>query len=1564
MNITDLLDRNRRELLDLSTRNRLLAVPLEARTARLVRVVDELSREVYRILVEEKRSMSFVPGREGSEEDPPELSQPEAADDAGEVARRHRDSRLQTDLSPGGLQARLLDLHRDARTTLEEQGVNILYLAVGHLKWFESEESEVARYAPLVLIPVSLARASAGEKFELRWSAEDLQPNLCLEAKLKADFGLELPTFEAGEDWSPANYFEEIRQAVKQQERWQIQGDTMVLGFFSFAKLLMFRDLDSATWPTPEQLTGHPLLQGLLQDGFPHDNQAVPEGESLDARIPVERLDHVVDADSSQTLAIEAVRAGRSLVIQGPPGTGKSQSITNIITTAVQDGKKVLFVAEKQAALEVVKRRLENAGLGPLCLELHSTKASKKAVLEELGKTLDLGRPKERDLKREFSRLATLRETLNQHCEGLHRPLAGVDTTPFEIMGRLALFGPERTAEAAEMLPEAAKWSAVDRQARRDLVGQIAERWGQFSETARRAWKGCRRESFLNFDLPPIHERIRMLAARLQSLQPAIEVVAGDLGLIIPTDLAWGRAMSDLAKVATQPPDLDAESPVQAVWWQERERLLELLAAGQAWQKIWGEVGGWLLEEGWERDLNGAKRCIERLGSKWWRWFAKDYRAALKSVREVLRVNLPGRFEDRVAMLERLIGAREMREAMRAQAPLGRSALGRQWLEEKTDWEALARKLEWMEELYRLGAGPEVLQRLAERQCFAALRESSPALEDHLLAVRETMGAVCRDLALDCPESFGVKSVESVPLDAWREKLGWMNESAGELHLWATYSRQRQRALVLGLKRVLESMENGGMSAGVLEVFDAACLMSLWREVERQRPRIASFDGLEHNGRVREFRELDQARLQLARYQVLGKHHAGLPSMEGAVGAVGIIRGELERKRGHRAVRRLLKDAGSAVQAIKPVFMMSPLSVAQFLAPGAVEFDLLVIDEASQVQPVDALGAVARARQLVVVGDSRQLPPSPFFMRMTTGVADGAEEAEEETVAEARDMESILGLCSARGLPQTMLRWHYRSRHHSLIAVSNHEFYEDRLFIVPSPHSSHAALGLKFRHVADGVFDSGASGTNRPEARAICREIIRHAREAPNLTLGVAAFSVRQQQAILDELELLRREHPELESFFNGHPEEPFFVKNLENIQGDERDIIFISIGYARNADGYMAMRFGPLSVDGGERRLNVLITRARVRCEVFSSITADDIDLSRAGGRGVAALKCFLNYAAGGRLEIPKGSMGEEQSPLEEGVRRALVGEGHEVHTQVGMAGFFIDLAVVDPAHPGRYLLGIECDGAAYHSSRSARDRDRLRQAVLEAHGWRLHRVWSTDWFARPEHELRRMQAAIVQAGSDSRKGPGGSGTDLASNPESQIEREVVLDDALREEVWSADYTMAHFSVPRQTEPHRLPTREMARICRRIVECEGPMPEDEVSLRVRDLWGMAKAGGRHVEAVAQAVRSLLLTGQLMREEGCVQIPGAPVVVRNRATATSTTLRKVESLPTCEIREALREILRRSHGCTRSELPAATARVFGFGSATSAMREAVASGLARLVKDGTATEADGVVRLR
>jgi very-short-patch-repair endonuclease len=348
-------------------------------------------------------------------------------------------------------------------------------------------------------------------------------------------------------------------------------------------------------------------------------------------------------------------------------------------------------------------------------------------------------------------------------------------------------------------------------------------------------------------------------------------------------------------------------------------------------------------------------------------------------------------------------------------------------------------------------------------------------------------------------------------------------------------------------------------------------------------------------------------------------------------------------------------------------------------------------------------------------------------------------------------MESILGLFRARNAPYRQLRWHYRSRHHSLIAVSNREFYDDRLVVFPSPGDGDGSgrFGLSLRHLPDTAYGRGGTRANAAEARAVAEAVAEHARTSPDLSLGVAAFSQAQQDAIQTQLERMRPEYPELRQLETRHPQEPFFVKNLENVQGDERDVIFISVGYGRDADGYLSHSFGPLNLDGGERRLNVLISRAKHRCVVFCNFVHHDLDLQRSQSRGVRTLKTFLKYAETRELDTPRPVGGDPESPFEEAVLAALVARGHRVDCQVGSAGFRLDFAIADPDQPGRYLLGLECDGAKYHSARSARDRDRLREQVLVARGWRLHRIWGPTWFRDPEGCLDRIDEAVRAARS-----------------------------------------------------------------------------------------------------------------------------------------------------------------------------------------------------------------------
>ena len=712
----------------------------------------------------------------------------------------------------------------------------------------------------------------------------------------------------------------------------------------------------------------------------------------------------------------------------------------------------------------------------------------------------------------------------------------------------------------------------------------------------------------------------------------------------------------------------------------------------------------------------------------------------------------------------------------------------------------------------------------------------------------------------------------------------------------------------------------------------------------RERPILASFSSDAHQHIVERFRKLDNLSLECNKAKVAYQHWAHLPKHEASSGQLGLLRREFEKKRRHLPIRQLMKKAGNAIQAIKPVFMMSPLSVATFLPPNSVDFDWVVFDEASQVKPVDAFGAIIRGEQTVVVGDNRQLPPTRFFDKH---IEDDDEDAEENL---AGDMESILGLFSAQNAPERMLRWHYRSRHESLITVSNIEFYDNKLQLFPSPDAAKEEVGLVYHYLPDTAYDRGRSGRNKAEARIVAEKVMEHARVRPDLTLGVSTFGMSQMEAVQNELELLRREDPSCEqTFFNAHPEEPFFVKNLENVQGDERDVIFISIGYGRSADGNLTMNFGPLNQDGGERRLNVLITRARRRCEVFTNLTADDIDLNRTNARGVVALKRYLKYAQTGESDIVTPTGRGADSPFEEEVADALRELGFQVDHQIGSAGYFIDLGVKDPERPGRYLLGIECDGATYHSAQSARDRDRLRQQVLEGLGWRIHRIWSTDWFRAPDHELRKaaeaIEAAKVHVPAPPPVAP--PKTDIRDANTKEEKRKTKPDPdppkpQPQKNAATEKYRVAELVISTDgRDLHAVPSYKMANWIQRVVEIESPVHLDEVAKRIVTAVGVGRIGTRIRTAVKTAAK------QATRSNG-IKIKGdflywkaqEHVTVRDRSDLPNAS-RKLELIAPEEMEAAIKQVVSDAFGIERDDLAREVCKLFGFKSATENMQRQV-----------------------
>jgi len=569
---------------------------------------------------------------------------------------------------------------------------------------------------------------------------------------------------------------------------------------------------------------------------------------------------------------------------------------------------------------------------------------------------------------------------------------------------------------------------------------------------------------------------------------------------------------------------------------------------------------------------------------------------------------------------------------------------------------------------------------------------------------------------------------------------------------WADYCRLIHRGRKIGLDTLIDLVEKGELAAELaVDTYLYTIYNSFAKKLLRENPILATFSRAEFELKRERFAELDRNIQKIFQQKIAC--NAVKPVPEGTRGSrvkdltdMQLLKWEFNKEKRHPAIRSLLKRAGNAIRALKPVFMMSPMSVAQFLEPGKHNFDVVIMDEASQIQPHDALGAIARAEQMIIVGDSKQLPPTTFFQ---TEMTNPEYDDQEETIFNELDAStSILDICQSTNYPSKRLKWHYRSEHESLIAFSNLQWYDNELILFPSSGLSPHKLGIQFHFIEGATY---TTGRNSVEARYIAQKIIQHSRKSPELSLGVGTFNLKQRELIEDCLAQLLKEDPTAEASINelnkAHEgTEPLFIKNLENLQGDERDVIFISYTFGPDKDGQVYQRFGPINSANGPRRLNVLFTRAKKRMEVFSSLKPENI-LVEHGSEGRFILKGFLQYAMTGELpDYGIETNHPADSDFEVAVGRELVKNGYTIQPQVGVAGYFVDIGVRHPLHPEEYILGIECDGAAYYSSAIARDRDRLREEVLRRRGWRIHRIWSTDWFKNRSIEIERLNKKLQQ--------------------------------------------------------------------------------------------------------------------------------------------------------------------------------------------------------------------------
>lgn len=1549
LSIQKLFDDTRKRLVETGTRNRLVHVNRANTRGNVVNIINERSDDVWSILSSGKSMRFRALGHDTRRADETsEIILAKEADDDVE-SDRYLDNQLETRLGPDGLAKKLLKIAREAKTAEEEQGVNILYLALGFVTWFEDQTSAVAREAPLVLLPVELVRNARTSTYDLRLRDDDLITNLPLQQRLAEDFGIKLPNIEIGEDWRPASYFALVDAIIAGRARWKIDRDAMQLGFFSFSKLLMYLDLALDAWPD-QALEAHELTRGLLYEGFDVELPMFGPDDRLDDILPPDRMFHVVDADASQARVIEEVRAGRNLVVQGPPGTGKSQTITNIIAAAAKEGRTVLFVAEKMAALSVVHDRLVKVGLGDVCLELHSKTANKKTVLAEIARTLSAAQAVPA-MPQAPIELTETRNRLNRMAAALHAPIGMTGETPFSALARQARY---IGLEAPAPTFDADVLKAMSRAQERALSDDLLE-FGALVQVAGVA----RSHPFWGvgaLDLQPVElSRLKgsLTAATetARALRAALDETLTKMGLPLARSLSVVPAVADLLCSLTQMPEGETVLARAIFKTSEPQRLAEAVETALTWCNLRNAETAEFTESAFDADIVPLRGALVAGTDSFFARWGSAYRGASRQLGGLLHQPLPKAASERVELVDRLLEVKRQRARWGDEETFLSVTFGETWRGERTDFTRIAQVVEWVAKMRATPLSINVDRAITLSTDRSALGAMIHKLERDLPLAHDAIQRAVTIVQLD-PTIFdgGIDGVDLVDVIA---RLSTMADSTDRYVEWSRLCGLEKRLAAGGVAALAERVANGGMdgSAAVIELKFARA-ERLWRDAIAASPLLKEMGALDRHSLTAEFADLERRRLKENVTTIRAGHLAQVP--QGAMGEMKVVRGEIGKKRAHIALRRLFQQAPTALQRIKPVLLMSPISVAQYLTPGLLNFDLLVIDEASQVRPEDALGAIARARKIIVVGDQKQLPPSSFFDRL---VADDGEDDDEPGDSEENllggaaalgSLESILTLCEARGLSSRMLQWHYRSRDPSLIRVSNREFYDDGLILPPSPLQEDPEYGLIFTKV-NGVYDKGGKRDNRKEGEAIVRRVAEHARTHPDLSLGIVTFSSAQKNTITELLELARRSDNALDRFLREGQSEDLFVKNIENVQGDERDVILVSVGYGPTIAGgrLTSMTFGPVNAEGGERRLNVLFTRARIRCEVFASFDPGDIDASRVSREGPRILRRFLEFAKSGKLDEAAITGEPADTPFEEDVADVIRSLGFLADPQVGSAGFRIDIGARHPNKPGTYLLAVECDGATYHSALWARERDRLRQDVLEHLGWRFHRIWSTDWFYNRRAEIERLRAALADAQDEGAaiRVTGANTARAVPEIEEPTTGPYVIPPTIERTMPA--YVRANFPITSHLEPHEAPMSLLGPLALRIVAVEGPICTEEVARRIAACFGREKAGRRILAATCKALSGQLrLTYDLRTKDDFWFTAGqqeAPPV-RDRSAEYGATI-KAGAISMLEIREALAIARGDNAGGADAELIRSAARLLGFRRVGSELQLRLAAGL-------------------
>lgn len=1332
----------RRKLLDLTLRNRLLndrdaaGIPLYAEGDDAIALLeDTLWNETPLVLKSRGAMRDMAPT---------------------DVAEEIRARILRSTLEDDELFSRATKAFRDARSSIEETGARSLFVAVGFLEYTAEQRKEPLR-APLVLVPVELERISRSEGFRVRPVADDTVPNAALVESLRASHGLDIGAstglgsalVEDEHGLDIGAILTRVRQAVKDVPRARVL-PIAKLGIYSFKKLPLYEEMRSRGGA----LGNHPIVGTLLDRACTPAMRGITlvSPAAVEDAAPFARVRLPLPADSSQIAAIASATNGATFVLQGPPGTGKSQTITNLLSDCLARGKRVLFIAEKSAALTVVSDRLRKAGLGAFALDLHADHATKTSFVAQVKSALEELESNAAPNARAFGALATKadapRMRLHASCVALHA----------EGKAGLSAYGAVNRAIAAR--PDAARRGlsegSLDAAVRVDMSSEEIESrlaaTALLADAARALPSGARTAHAGLSPTAAVSPEAALEAARLA--RAALDALAhtrraGD-ALAAALGIPPRTTLGELVKTAAFAASLESGSRaatilVEAALAADHAARLDALARAVDLGER-GATAARELDARYDRavlslplaQFAGDLRAV-REKFVLFRWLAaRKVRGALA---RVSRTSPATDVDALLSEVEQLIAsdaaiktgesiARELAPFADAAGSIDfastRAAIGRARTTARTARAQFPREIAALAAHVPAQAASGAIQPLAQ-----AARETAASLDAALSAIGALLHAA------------GAFHGDAAPLADLPERLDRLAVHAASLPAWSAFTAARVDAMSLGLGAVADALESGALDALDAEAAVESELLAAWVRLRlRSEPALAECasdraDALRRGflEAVAQYRKGVPDAVALA---VRDRARAALeakdadPAMRQASRVLNELRALTTIR---RPIRRVMGDAAPALAVLKPLVLASPLSAATLLPPDFPPFDLVVFDEASQVPVWDAACAISRGAATVIVGDSKQLPPTNFFDRK-----DSSESASSEAaLADALEpLESVLEEAIASGIPQQSLLWHYRSRDERLIEFSNRRSYGGRLQTFPAAQRAHPNLGVEFRFVG-GVYDRAGTATNRAEANAVVAEVVRRLTDpdacAANRSIGVVTFSVAQQTLVQDLFdEALDRDARVREGLAESVKlGDPVFIKNLENVQGDERATMLFSICYGRDSSGAMHHNFGPLNLSGGERRLNVAVTRAREKALVFSSIRASDLDPKKCISKGAQDLRDYLAFAELGTVPSARDEAGPQRAldieAVELAIARALEARGWKVDLHVGRSrDFRISLALADRNTPDRWVLGVELDGVFHRAAPTVIDRESVRNGVLDGLGWRTIRVSAID--------------------------------------------------------------------------------------------------------------------------------------------------------------------------------------------------------------------------------------------